>query len=602
MTINKEYIENQWKNKCWHSDKVPARNSYEGYFKRCEQERERFCSRYNPSIVSQLSGVNLLKTVFFQKRGDSLANEMQSAKTKHWTNIGNGSQFPWNLYFGYSKKTGDNKWIFCPGGSQTSIRALSESEAAEQGAILWNKLFSICQQIEKNKDNPNNIDYRKIGEDFHDAFPQKNGDPNKRWLKYLCLNYPNIVLPVYDIGKIKSRLNKLGYNEEELKSKTPFEIIGEFAKQAYQSQSAPACFEKFMWDFTFSREPLKADLEQPSNPTESIKSEVGKPVTKKGELVLAKFKEESSLNNNHDVIFYGVPGCGKSYYISNMLLDEADQKKNGKDCSNVFRVTFYPEYSYTDFVGQIQPSLKEGKLVYEFVPGPFTKALQFALGHPDSDTFLIIEEINRGNAAAIFGDLFQLLDRDQDGNSEYPITNLEIAKQVGSENGKILLPKNLYLFATRNTSDQNVSALDTAFKRRWEWQHIENKPADEFKEKYLPEIRKDGNLVSWNSFVDARNKKICEANSGNGSDKQLGYYFVRECDLISENEKDMDAEAKKARFFWEKVFRYLWNDAFAVDHAKGFNKDRHSLSNVLDLLTGKPVDIKDILSENIEIG
>ena len=132
MTINREYIENQWKNKCWNSDKVPARNSYEGYFKRCEQERERFCSRYNPSIVSQLSGVNLLKTVFFQKRGDSLANEMQSAKTKHWTNIGNGSQFPWNLYFGYSKKTGDNKWIFCPGGSQTSIRALSESEAAEQ--------------------------------------------------------------------------------------------------------------------------------------------------------------------------------------------------------------------------------------------------------------------------------------------------------------------------------------------------------------------------------------------------------------------------------------------------------------------------------------
>lgn len=600
MNINKEYIVDNWGKICWHSDKIPARNSYEGYLKRCEEERKQFCEKYNPGLISKLSGVNLLKTVFFQKRGDSLANEMQSAKTKHWTTIGNGSQFPWNLYFGCSKKTGENKWVFCPGGSQASICALSVEEAVEKGTILWNKLFKICEQIERNKDNPNNIDYKKIGKDFYDTFPQKNGDPNKRWLKYLCLIYPNIILPVYDIRRIKERLIKLEYSPNDLKPKTPFEIIGELAKKAYESKSNPACFEKFMWDFTFSDKLKETSLNPGSNSEKTIANDSSSIENEKEEMALAAFKCIKTLNSN-DIIFYGVPGCGKSYYISHILLDEAEKEKNEKDCSNVFRVTFYPEYSYTDFVGQIQPKLKDGKLVYEFVSGPFTKALKFALKHPEIDTFLIIEEINRGNAAAIFGDLFQLLDRAKEGKSEYPITDLEIADYIGVESRKVSLPKNLYLFATRNTSDQNVSALDTAFKRRWEWQHISNKPAEDFKDKYLPEIRMDGELVSWNSFVEARNKQICEVNSCNSSDKQLGYYFVRDCDLISKEEKDTETEDKKAKFFWEKVFRYLWNDAFAMDHTKGFNKKLHSLSDVLDLLQGKAVEAKDILSENVEI-
>lgn len=556
-----------------------------------------FYAKYGPDVLRNTHGEELANTIF------DAETFIRKGKENNVVHIRQAD---------YLLKHEGDKWIFDRPRTKNPRILTNDFSELEK---FRDAFVSICDYI--NCNTPNDAFYKQVDSDFATKNEmlcgKNNGTRYKYWLAYLSLCYPSKILNFFtDLNGV---LEKIGI----LFPKNSGNIImnGKLVQYCIEHDIDGFKFSQYCWDNLVTKGEKKKDEKQDDQEENQDSKENDSLVSNKSAFVPTKDNSEkrdkdpngisavlknSEYSRNRNVIFYGVPGCGKSYYISNMLLDEADQKKNGKDCSNVFRVTFYPEYSYTDFVGQIQPSLKEGKLVYEFVPGPFTKALQFALGHPESNAFLIIEEINRGNAAAIFGDLFQLLDRGQDGNSEYPITNLEIAKHVGSENGKILLPKNLYVFATRNTSDQNVSALDTAFKRRWEWQHIENKPADEFKEKYLPEIRKDGNLVSWNSFVDARNKKICEANSGNGSDKQLGYYFVRECDLISENEKDMDAEAKKARFFWEKVFRYLWNDAFAVDHAKGFNKDRHSLSNVLDLLTGKPVDIKDILSENIEIG
>lgn len=182
-----------------------------------------------------------------------------------------------------------------------------------------------------------------------------------------------------------------------------------------------------------------------------------------------------------NMYFYGAPGCGKSFEVKKML-DEFNVFE-----SNRFRVTFHPEYTNSDFVGQILPTIEKDSsdpskdvVKYIFNPGPFTKALLRSYQTNDM-VYLIIEELNRGNASAIFGDLFQLLDRVDDINdprfseSQYPVTNVNVHKYLKDELAKdgisyrendIIIPSNLTIFATMNSSDQNVFTLDTAFKRR----------------------------------------------------------------------------------------------------------------------------------------
>lgn len=566
------------------------------YEKAAKQERETFINKFNPQKLSQQDGLSLLRFLFYNdlyfknpENGISAASERSKNSTSHWVRDFSSDQAQWILYYGKRKGSEKAGWFY-------NSKLINEPEAILKGREIQSNILTICDYINSTSlTNPTQIDYSKLQTFFDKFFPLKKRTLRQTWLKYFCLNYPDLIPPLFQIDRIRKILDGLEISFDN--NDSHFELIGKRARCCSNYKIYPAVFGAIAWGMTNDKK-LEKPVSEISNDVDvnGIRKNICDDIVA-GDCLDTLVEAKDPLN----VIFYGVPGCGKSYYISHILLDEAEKEKDGKDCSNVFRVTFYPEYSYTDFVGQIQPKLKDGKLVYGFVPGPFTKALKSALEHPDTKTFLIIEEINRGNAAAIFGDLFQLLDRNKEGNSEYPITNLEIADYIGVESGKVSLPKNLYLFATRNTSDQNVSALDTAFKRRWEWQHISNKPAEDFKDKYLPEIRMDGELVSWNSFVEARNKQICEVNSCNSSDKQLGYYFVRDCDLISKEEKDTETEVKKAKFFWEKVFRYLWNDAFAMDHTKGFNKKLHSLSDVLDLLQGKAVEAKDILSENVEI-
>ena len=176
------------------------------------------------------------------------------------------------------------------------------------------------------------------------------------------------------------------------------------------------------------------------------------------------------------IIYYGIPGSGKSHYIQHEILQNVPE-----ECYE--RVTFYPEYTYYDFVGQKIPNDKGTGLVFE--PGPFTRILEKALRDKENKIhyYLIIEEMNRGNAQAILGDIFQLLDRDEYGNSKYKITNYVIAeylkeKKVTTYSEKIGIPSNLSIIATINTSDQNVFNLDTAFGRRWEYEIIGEKQAE----------------------------------------------------------------------------------------------------------------------------
>ena len=222
--------------------------------------------------------------------------------------------------------------------------------------------------------------------------------------------------------------------------------------------------------------------------------------------------EANRLTTGCNVLLYGVPGSGKSWTI------EHEYCKPG--CV-VERLVFHPDYTYSDFIGQILPAVAEdGQVSYKFTPGPFTNILREAYNHPGTEYILIIEEINRGNAPAIFGEVFQLLDRkveirdvDDDGypigTSEYGITNTNIAEEMygkDRKNEKIRIPSNLSIIGTMNTSDQNVFTLDTAFQRRWDMRLIENDFANV--DPTLADAEILDTTVTWRNFCVEINKIV----------------------------------------------------------------------------------------------
>lgn len=292
--------------------------------------------------------------------------------------------------------------------------------------------------------------------------------------------------------------------------------------------------------------------------------------------------ESVSLNKritgSTNILLYGVPGCGKSFYVEKNYESKVQE-------GFTIRVVFHPDYTYSDFVGQLLPVLKEvenaqgvkeEKLQYEFVLGPFTQILKTAYAEPDQQCLLIIEELNRGNAPAIFDEIFQLLDRKDNGESKYGIYNADIAEKVyGDKNTPIKLPPNLTIVATMNTSDQNVFTMDTAFQRRWQMKHIPNRfTGESLDEKTINHVAKHlpNSEISWGVFAQTINKKMHTANLGFGGteDKSLGVYFATDNDLD-------DAER-----FAEKVLKYLWDDAFKLGRKELFNDCSQGLSAVIE--------------------
>ena len=273
-------------------------------------------------------------------------------------------------------------------------------------------------------------------------------------------------------------------------------------------------------------------------------------------------------SNSYNTIYYGIPGSGKSYYIKNELLKELKIEEYE-------RIIFYPEYTYSDFVGTYKiTSDKENPI--KPVAGPFTRMLIKALQDESNNYALIIEEMNRGNAEAIFGDVFQLLDR-KNGESEYNINNdfiKECMRQEEIKQEEIKIPKNLFLIATINTSDQNVFNLDTAFGRRWNYIRIDDDfsiehDEEEYSEKYI----KGFINVKWNDFRTSINKAILdpENNIWNREDKQLGLFYISEEQLYSEKENldiDEEDEIEERKRFVYKVIRYLWFDVFRNEEEK----------------------------------
>lgn len=330
----------------------------------------------------------------------------------------------------------------------------------------------------------------------------------------------------------------------------------------------------------------------------------------------------------HQRIFFGAPGTGKSFKLNK----EAEEHFG----SNYERVTFHPNYMYGNFVGAFKPFPKilrdqEGKslkdengniketITYKYIPGPLMRVLVKALKNKETNYLILIEEINRANVAAVFGDFFQLLDRQADGESEYPITTSEevriyldmefsdiddedirtyINNKIGSEYERLVLPSNLYIWSTMNSADQGVMPMDTAFKRRWEFTYIgiddvleDPKIATEF-ESYKFKISKES-TVKWNDFRTEVNKRL--SSHGVPEDKLLGPYFISKSILESE---DIDKITDTIK---NKVLMYLYDDAgkpyrnnlFTAEKSATYSALCRSFDENGKAIFKKPLEIED---------
>lgn len=275
------------------------------------------------------------------------------------------------------------------------------------------------------------------------------------------------------------------------------------------------------------------------------------------------------------IIYFGAPGTGKSFLIDQKL------RENSILPAKIFRVVIHPEYSYSDFVGQLIPTNLQrdngkNELTFTFKEGPFTRALIEAYKDLSKDVYLIIEELSRGNAAAIFGDLFQLLDRNEHFESRYSINNKEIADRLTTEIGdNIKLPSNFNILCTVNTTDQNVFPLDTAFKRRFEWEYVSTKPiiqeetneTDYNKNNPIIFLFKQDELIksNWLTFYMGLNRFIINKMRKN-EDRQVGQFFLEFKDNLIKNSLFDDAEVQQKtklrinKIIKNKLLLYLWQD------------------------------------------
>ena len=260
-------------------------------------------------------------------------------------------------------------------------------------------------------------------------------------------------------------------------------------------------------------------------------------------------------------IIFGAPGTGKSYKLNE------DKKELLKDGGGFERVTFHPDYSYAHFVGTYKPvSNESAEISYEYVPGPFMRTYVAAMKSAKTDNskpyLLIIEEINRANVAGVFGDVFQLLDRNSENISEYPIQTSEdvrkyLVKELGGDTAlytEIKIPDNMFLWATMNSADQGVYPMDTAFKRRWNFTYLginDNEEGILDKEVSLG-IGNYERTIKWNELRKAINIELLEECKVN-EDKLLGPYFVaKNC---------LDVNEKFVEVFKNKIIMYLFDDA-----------------------------------------
>ena len=279
--------------------------------------------------------------------------------------------------------------------------------------------------------------------------------------------------------------------------------------------------------------------------------------------------EDSFISDKkRNIIYFGAPGTGKSYNLNSDMEELTDEYE---------RVTFHPDYSYANFVGTYKPVSNGDDISYKFVPGPFMRVLSKALKNPNKAYLLIIEEINRANTAAVFGDVFQLLDRNDDNESTYSIDTTEEMRNYLKEElhltyEKIKIPQNMFIWATMNSADQGVYPMDTAFKRRWDFEYFGiDYGMENIEQTY---VILNNEKISWNKLRQAINKELSEEYKIN-EDKLLGPFFAFNEYLNAEIPVDEFKET-----FQNKIIMYLFEDAARSKRNELFKGALGDLTNI----------------------
>lgn len=511
-----------------------------------------FQSYFAPSILKQLGGRDILDKIFYSDKKDehNLCYTLEHDTRYHlFGGIKGGSSYKFGLFYNKDR----NSWVT---GSPTKVRLLSEKEAIALGSSIRDELVLGAETVEKYGALKDLNDYVNLYAKLFKVMPNL---VSKMWaMKYLHMIFPNL-FPVFYNGEWQNRvLNQLSIEPKE----DSFIRMGQIALFVKQCGISNVAFSKVIYKLK-ATPTTETDIEENS--------------------IIQKFTFDTSKGGAQNRVIYGTPGCGKSFYVQNTFLNEC-----GVSLDNRIRTTFYMDYTNTDFVGQILPKVHEDgekrTVTYDFNPGPFALALKMAIENPDEAVALVIEELNRGNAASIFGDIFQLLDRDKNGKSQYSITNTNLQDYLNKQfEGQytfdsIQIPANLYIVATMNTSDQNVFTLDTAFKRRWQFEKLRNKFTDDHKYKgyFVPGMEE----ITWERLVKSINEFIVSRTDDLSSeDKQLGVYFIDEGTLCATVEGCKDD--KIIERFAYKLFEYLWDDVAKFARADWFG-DIKTLDQLID--------------------
>ena len=330
----------------------------------------------------------------------------------------------------------------------------------------------------------------------------------------------------------------------------------------------------------------------------------------KEDLILSETRKLCpSYSLHRNLIFFGAPGTGKSYRLNKLAVNSFLK-------DNITRVTFFPDYTYSQFVGCFKPITKYEKsddepastlksyISYEFVPGPFLETYVKAVQNPAENYLLIVEEINRANSAGVFGDVFQLLDRDESGRSEYEIAIpremrdylglrlpeyvnngcihdsvklLSERERMASEVKRLSLPSNMYIWATMNSADQGVFPMDTAFKRRWDFRYIGIDEGEDAVINGMPlskiTVPCGGREIVWNDLRHAINRFMLSDNLRINEDKLLGPFFIAPSSLTCD---------KFSQVFKDKVLLYLYEDAGKMKRSRMFRHELKTYSEICD--------------------
>lgn len=404
-----------------------------------------------------------------------------------------------------------------------------------------------CKQLKSEM----SLNYKNVSPSFEFS------NTGRRGMKYFTITLVELLATLKDIRTNLSRYEAAkDYVEGTMRDLFSLTITTETIKALSTVQTLPlfSLLNKIIHvsndlDLAFNEKRLNLDADLIENAILYIESQIP---DNNAYLESISKVQSATVSGGENIIYYGAPGVGKSYKI-----DQA--------CSpdNSVRTVFHPDSQYSDFTGCLKPTMSGGHVVYEFRPGPFTLALIKASLNPDEMFYLVIEEINRASSAAVFGELFQLLDRSSSGESCYEVTladpdmvefiNKHAPNALNDNNIKI--PSNLSLYATMNSSDQAVMPMDTAFKRRWKFEYI---PIDFTT---CPDgdinIPIDGQatiVTTWKNLAESINE-ILESEDI-PEDRLLGPWFLKESELDSLEASANTLKGKLLLYLWDDVLRH----------------------------------------------